>query len=359
MWIVPAVEPDIAALRHRGHRPRLQPLHPRRPRGRARAAEDRFLRYADGIAEQLHRHRCQRRVRALVFADQREVFRHRVDEMRLQPVERRAFGRRLLGNHIIADLALDRREDRAPLLDDAGLFARNRAQVGAEEGFVVKVHRRDHRQGRRIDHVGRIEPAAQADLENEEVRRHFGESEDRRRRGRLEMRDLPAADCLERPVEPADQARIVHQLPRQPDAFVEAHQMRRGKHVHGQSGRFGHRAHEGAGGPFAVGPRHMDDRRQPVLRTAQCIERRKHAPERKLDDIRIKTLEPLQRGVERRTVTDQSAAPFGWGSLSACVFGGVSMILDRSSRRRDNGNRCDSTREIVAFSFLRSQTIST
>ncbi len=224
---------------------------------------------------------------------------------------------------------------------------------------MVKVHRRDHRQGRRIDHVGGIEPAAQADLENEEVRRHFGEGEDRRRRRCLEMRDLPVADRLERPVQPGDQARIVHQFPRQPDALVEAHQMRRGKHVYGQSCRFGHRAHEGAGRSLAVGARHMDHRRQPVLRTAQCFERRKHAPERKLDDIRIETLEPLQRGVERRTVTDQSAAPFGWGSLSACVFGGVNMILDRSSRRRDRGSRCDSTREIVAFSFLRSQTIST
>ena len=42
---------------------------------------------------------------ALMLADQREVFRHGIDEMRLQPVERRALGRGFLRDHIITDLA--------------------------------------------------------------------------------------------------------------------------------------------------------------------------------------------------------------------------------------------------------------
>ena len=47
-----------------------------------------------------------------------------------------------------------------------------------------------------------------------------------------------------------------------------------------EDSRLHHGTHEGAGGPFAIRPSHMDDRRQPVLRAPKRLERVQDASER-------------------------------------------------------------------------------
>lgn len=65
---------------------------------------------------------------------------------------------------------------------------------------------------------------------------------------------------------------IGNELARQPDAFAEMHEVRRGIDVHLLARRFEHGAKIGNGRAFAVGPGHMDDGRQPILRTAEIIQ---------------------------------------------------------------------------------------
>ena len=79
-----------------------------------------------------------------MLADEGNVVRHRVDEMRFQSIQRRAEPGRFIRDHFVANLALDRRQHRAVRTDDARLLAGNLANVGTEESLVVKVHRRDH-----------------------------------------------------------------------------------------------------------------------------------------------------------------------------------------------------------------------
>ena len=65
---------------------------------------------------------------------------------------------------------------------------------------------------------------------------------------------------------------VVDQRAGEPDALVEADQMRAGEHVDACARGFERGAQEGAGRALAVGPGDMEHRRQRVLRTAEPVE---------------------------------------------------------------------------------------
>ena len=74
-------------------------------------------------------------------------------------------------------------------LDDRGLLGGDRGQRVAEEFHVVHADRRDHARERRLDHIGGIEPAAEADFEQQHVGRMLCEQQEAGRGLRLEEGD--------------------------------------------------------------------------------------------------------------------------------------------------------------------------
>lgn len=144
MRIVPAVQPHRQPARQLRHGPVLQQLHPRRPDRLASAPEYRCLIDPHRIAEQLHRHRRKRGVRPLMTPAERHVLWYGFDEIGLQPVKWRA---NLCGprrNHIIGNVLLNRRQRRAPGLNDACLLHSDPGKVCSQELRMVIVHRRNH-----------------------------------------------------------------------------------------------------------------------------------------------------------------------------------------------------------------------
>ena len=94
---------------------------------------------------------------------------------------------------------------------------------------------RDDGGGGRVDHVGGVDPAAEADLEEEHVGGRLGEQQQGRRGGDLEEGDRVAAVGRLAAREGVGQAVLRHELAApdgaEPDALVEAHEMRRGVDV--------------------------------------------------------------------------------------------------------------------------------
>ncbi|GMA75727.1 hypothetical protein GCM10025880_21440 [Methylorubrum aminovorans] len=78
---------------------------------------------------------------------------------------------------------------RAAALDDAGLLHRHRLDGVAEIFGMVAPDRGDDGAGRVVDDVGGIDPAAEADFEQQHVGRAFREQQQGRRRGDLEHGD--------------------------------------------------------------------------------------------------------------------------------------------------------------------------
>ena len=60
-------------------------------------------------------------------------------------------------------------DNRDTALDDAGLFRRHGGERVAEIFGVIERHRRYHADQRALDHIGCIEPAAEADFEQQKV----------------------------------------------------------------------------------------------------------------------------------------------------------------------------------------------
>ena len=84
----------------------------------------------------------------------------------------------------------------------------------------------------------------------------------------------------------------------EPEALVEAHQMRRGVDVHAQAGRFQDRAHERDGRALAVGAGDMDDRRQLALGMVERGQNPPHAIERQIDQLGMQRGEPRDDGID-------------------------------------------------------------
>jgi len=180
---------------------------------------------------------------------------------------------------------------------DAGLFAGDLFDGVAEELAVIEVHGRDHRHRHALDHVGGVQHPAQAHLQQAQVRLGLAEGQEGAGGGDLEEGDWLAGVGRLDPVEHLGERRLLDQPPGHADALGEAHQVRRGVDVDLQPRRLGHGAQEGDGGALAVGPRHMDHRRQLSFRVTQRRAQPAHAVERQVDLLGMQRLQPRQRRV--------------------------------------------------------------
>ena len=169
---------------------------------------------------------------------------------------------------------------------------------------MVDGDRRDRGQNGLGHHIGRIEPAAQPRLQQQQIGRRLGESQKGRRRGDLEQGDqlavigrFGASEAIDQQVL-GDRRRAVR--PGQHDALVEMDEMRRGVDMHAFAERLGDGAGEGEERAFAVGAGDMQHRRQLLLGMTERGEQALDPPERQVDRLRMELFQPLQQRIARR-----------------------------------------------------------
>jgi hypothetical protein len=134
---------------------------------------------------------------------------------------------------------------------------------------MIEAHRRDRRQQRPVDHIGRIEPSAEPGLEQQDVGVRARKGEIGRGGRELEEGDRLALIRRLALVEQGQQRRIADLLARHHDALVEAHEMGRSVKMHRVSRCLQHRPQEGEDRALAVGPGDMEDGRQRALGMAE------------------------------------------------------------------------------------------
>ncbi len=119
-------------------------------------------------------------------------------------------------------------DERHALLGDARFLGGDLLERVAEEGVMVVAELGDAADERRGDDVGRVEPAAEPDLDDAGVGGRAREGEEGGRRGRLEEADLHVAGGVERLGEQSRQRLVLDQPAGEADALVEADEMRAG-----------------------------------------------------------------------------------------------------------------------------------
>ena len=121
------------------------------------------------------------------------------------------------------------------------------------------------------------------------------------RSGDLELRDRPAAIHRLDREEGVRQLILVDEAAAtdcpEPNALVEADEMRRGVDMHLPPVGFEHRPHEGGGRPLAVGAGDVDHRRQAPLGMAEIGHQHIDPLEREIDLARVQMEQALQDGV--------------------------------------------------------------
>ena len=156
---------------------------------------------------------------------------------------------------------------------------------------MVERDRGDGAGGRRVDDVGGVAAAAETDFQDAQVGRRCGEQVEGGGGDDLEHGDRGAVVDLFDALHRGDQAVVRHQFAGDADAFVEAHQMRRGVDMHAQAGGLGHRPDERAGAAFAVGAGDVDDRRQALLGMVQAAQQGVQPVEAEVDQPGMQALE--------------------------------------------------------------------
>ena len=153
-----------------------------------------------------------------------------------------------------------------------------------------------------LDHVGGVEPAAEAHFQQQHVGGIAREQEKRRRGLDLKHGDrLRAVDGLalfERRSEIIIGDQDAAARAADAKALVEAHEMRRSVDMHAQSRSLQDRAHERDGGALAVGAGDVDHRWQAAFGMVERIEDAPHAVERQVDQLRMKLQEARNDGID-------------------------------------------------------------
>ena len=169
---------------------------------------------------------------------------------------------------------LGRRHHRNAGLDDARFVGGDFANGVAQDGGVIQAYRRNDADGRR-DHIGGVQPPAQANLNDAGV--HFVRRETMERHGRQVFKERGRAGVRVGRISQVMRPHGVHQpgepfrghrraVP--PDAFTERMQMGRGIKAGGSAGGaqdgFHHRRHAA----LALGAGDVDDAPLPPVRVA-------------------------------------------------------------------------------------------
>ncbi len=158
--------------------------------------------------------------------------------------------------------------------------------------------------GRRND-ICRIEPPAETHLQQQHVRLMLGKGEEGRRGRNLELRNVVAVVdglCARQHIDQLafpDRPRLAV-LAGQFDALMKTHQMRRRVGMHTLPSRFQHRLEVSRHRTLAVCPGYMHDGRQFGVRVAELGQQPLDAPERQVDELRVKQLQIGQELVALR-----------------------------------------------------------
>ena len=174
---------------------------------------------------------------------------------------------------------------RGAALENARLFIGDLVDRRAEEFGMIHRHRGDHRDGRRVDDVGRVIASAKADLEQQIIGGDLAEHQQSRGGGDLEHRNRLAGVDRLAAIEGGEHPLVVDEFAGEPDAFVEPHEMGRGVDVDALARRLQRGAHEGDRRALAVGAGDMHHRRRAGLRRAEIGEQAFDAPERQIDPL--------------------------------------------------------------------------
>ena len=179
--------------------------------------------------------------------------------------------------------------------------------------LMIQRHRRDHRQARHLDHVRGIEPPAQPHLQQRPIRRHPRKGQKRCTGRDLEERDLVRPVRGHTLIEQRRQRVLADQRACQPDPLVKPRQMRRGIGVRSGPRRLQPRPDHRQRRSLTVGPRDMDDRRQPVFRMAQRSQQPMHPAQGQVDDLGVQGHHPVQNGVGTHAGTTTAGTGSGAG----------------------------------------------
>ena len=211
--------------------------------------------------------------------------------------------RRLGLDDLRTDLPLTADHRRRRALHDAGLLPGDAFELVAEKARMVVTDRRDGRQNG-LDHVGAVEAAAHADLDDAELGRHAREGQERERGGDVEEGDRRVAVGLLALGQQLVEHVVLDQLAGDADALVEAHEMRRGIDVDAIARGFGHGAQIGNERALAVGAGDMDQRRQFLFRRSKALQQPLDALQSEGDDPGMVAHQTLNDRIVRGHVSD-------------------------------------------------------
>ena len=162
---------------------------------------------------------------------------------------------------------------------------------------MVQRHRSDHRNRWRLEHIGAVVAAAQAHLDDADIGGGAGEGLEGQGRGDLEEADRLARIGGLDHIGQLVQRLVADQGPGDADAFGEAHQVRRGQHMHLQARRLADGAHEGAGRALAVGAGDVDHLAHAPLGMTERGQEPLHPAGGKVDLRRMQGAQALDRPV--------------------------------------------------------------
>ena len=214
------------------------------------------------------------------------------------------------------------------------------------------------------DDVGRIEPAAHADLEHDRAGPLLGEVQQTHRRGDLEERQPAFVLAKDVAFEPFDGvAQLVHQrdhlgrrrrLAVDRESLLQAVQVRRGiepcPHTRSTERRGRHRG----GRTLALGARDVDDR-QPGMRVAQPAEQPPHPPELQTRrgfeymSWRLLVVEPAVQVFEAFLIVGQHDGSLAYDSLPGRISGDRDDERSRAGTSTPIAPRLDRAAALAAF----------
>ena len=159
---------------------------------------------------------------------------------------------------------------------------------------MIERDRRERGEPRARHHIGRIEPAAEPGLHQEDVGRPAREGDEGRRGGDLELGDRRAAIDPLAPVQGIGQSGLGDRQAVEQEALVVVHQMRRHVALHAPAGRLEHRVQHRERRALAVGAGDVHHRRQLPLGVAERCQQPLDALEREVDGLWVQALQAGQ-----------------------------------------------------------------
>lgn len=185
---------------------------------------------------------------------------------------------------------------RAARLDDAGLFKRDLLERVAEHCRVVERNGGDRRRLRRVDHICRVHPAAETDLQYDKIAAAPREPVERQRRDELEFRDgLPCGLELfggwQHALYSLDQLRLWDHFPIDAKPLAEIQYIRRGIKARAIARRVQNACNQRTCRTLAVRTRHVDKPRalfgiaERIAQRLNPLEARLHAEQQAVVDF--------------------------------------------------------------------------